>query len=214
MSVQGKSWLISIIHKRIIVKEIQDRILSSKMWDSEEIIFIDNVNLHKTPCQCRGILFCILYNNIWHLAIMIRMSSTCVSFCLLQNLDLFHSTNEDVKDLSLNKILNHYFSDLITTSLTDFSRSTCLYLNQVCGNRPYGQGYTYNPVNQDNCYDCCVDGPDILFPKGIMQQTIDIKYYPTLTSLPLLSGNHLTISKNRKNLSLCLIGMTLIFVTM
>ena len=48
MSVQGKSWLISIIHKRIIVKEIQDRILSSKMWDSEEIIFIDNVNLHKT----------------------------------------------------------------------------------------------------------------------------------------------------------------------
>ena len=185
MSVQGKSCLINIIQNRIIVKEINHRIIAFKTWDSEEISFMDNVNLHKTPWQCRGLLICIYYNDKWDLGIIVRMSSMCVSFYLLYNLDLFHTTNEKVNHLSLNKILNHYFGDLITASLNDFSQLKCFYLNQICGHRPYGQEYNYNPVNPDNCYDSCVDGPDVLLPKSIMKQTIDIKYYPKLTSPPL-----------------------------
>ena len=150
----------------------------------------------------------------WDLGIIVRMSSLCVSFCLLQNLDLFHTTNEKVDYISLNKILNHYFGDLITASLNDFSKLTCFYLNQICGNRPYGQEYSYNPVNQDNCYDSCVDGPDVLLPKSVMKQTIDTKHYPKVTSSPLLSGEKPTFLLNKKEGSLCLVVLTMIYFTM
>ena len=133
-----------------------------------------------------------------------------VSFCLVHNFDIFQTNNEEMNDLSINKILNDYFGALITVSLNQFSNHTCLYLNQVCRNRPYDQEYTFDPVNDYQCYDSCDDDPDILLPKIIMQQTLDIQYYPKFNWLSLFSGKPKSVSLNRKNRNLCLIVLTLI----
>ena len=185
MSVQGKCSIVKIVDNKIVVNEINTRLLTSSNWDSYQYLFIDNVNLQKTPLYVQGILICIMYNDMWQLAMLMQMKYSGVSFCLLEQYSIFIETKETLQELDVNQVLKNYFGVLITLSLHSFSRYTVLYLNQVRGTRPFGQEYNYNPINSDSCYDCSVDGPDVILPKFLFRQSLDLKYYPKLPNLSL-----------------------------
>ena len=63
MSVQGKCSIVKIVDNKIVVNEINTRLLTSSNWDSYQYLFIDNVNLQKTPWDLEGVLICIIYND-------------------------------------------------------------------------------------------------------------------------------------------------------
>ena len=181
MSVQEKCSIVKIVDNKIVVNEINTRQSTSSNWDSYQYLFIDNVNLQKTPLYVQGILICIMYNDHWQLAMLMQMKYSGVSFCLLEQYSIFIETKETLQELDVNQVLKNYFGVLITLSLHSFSRYTVLYLNQVSGSRPFGQEYNYNPINSDSCYDCSVDGPDVILPNFFVQTIIRFKILSKVT---------------------------------
>lgn len=187
MSVQGKCCIVKIVGNWIVVNQIDSRLFNASNWDSYEYLFIDNVNLHNTPYDLKGVLMCIKYDDIWQLGMLMKMNYNGVSFCLVKHYSLFLSNEASVQKLDINMVLGKYFGQLITLPLQSFVTYSVLYLNQVSGNRPFHQEYMYSPINSDGCYDCSVDGPDTVLPPYLLKQTLELKYYPQLPSLSLFT---------------------------
>ena len=89
MSVQGKCSIVKIEDNKIVVNEINSRLLTSSNWDSYQSLFIDNVNLQNIPWDLEGILICIKYKDMWKLGMLMKMNYRGVSFCLLHKYSIF-----------------------------------------------------------------------------------------------------------------------------
>ena len=187
MSIQGKANMITVEGDEVIVCEIRERMQSHSYQD--ELIFLDNVNLHSCWKKVKGVFACIRINFVWKLCIIMKMEYQGVTLCYLTKFNIFSAPNFVTQHLSISQIINWYFSKSVTYSLEDYNSLQVMYINQVNGRKPFGQKYKYNQINsEDNCFDIDPKGPDLFLPGIILHQGI---IYNTTITLPFIvhSGN-------------------------